>query len=276
MWVRTWTVVVFFLRSLWSSSLRSSIFSLRVWFSIFSCSKSIRWRPSASCSLARKLFSSFFTVIFKFMFFSRTRSASSSFLISACSNWAMTFLGMGLPVLLFSEWRLISLLKSRKAWLISLALHSFSSSLVWRSMAILSYSDFWLFSFSSPRTMAVRVSLYCFSISWAAMFSLSFLSVFSLLFWLARCAASFFCSSECSLVNKLRSLSRLSMLCCKPLSICCSAFSWASSSSRSACSASLMARSSSKSSISSLVRSVSRLISSTDFSSLIMLPSSAS
>ena len=45
--LRACTVVVVFLRSLSSSSLRSSIFSLSVWFSIFSCSKSIR------CSLRR-------------------------------------------------------------------------------------------------------------------------------------------------------------------------------------------------------------------------------
>jgi hypothetical protein len=81
-------------------------------------------------------------------------------LISACSKFSMVFFCMSLPVRLFSEPLLISRLKSRNASEISFALHSFSSSLVWRSMAILSYSLFWLLSFSSMSTMEVRVSLY--------------------------------------------------------------------------------------------------------------------
>lgn len=51
-WVSTWTVVVVFFLSLWSSSFLSSIFSFKVWFSIFNCSKSIKWRPSASSSFS--------------------------------------------------------------------------------------------------------------------------------------------------------------------------------------------------------------------------------
>ena len=46
----TCTVVAVFFLSLVRSSLRSSIFSFRLWFSILSCSKSMRWSPSASSS----------------------------------------------------------------------------------------------------------------------------------------------------------------------------------------------------------------------------------
>ena len=45
-------MVVILRRSFSSSSLRSSIFSVRLWFSIFSCSKSMRCKPSASCSFS--------------------------------------------------------------------------------------------------------------------------------------------------------------------------------------------------------------------------------
>lgn len=42
--ILAWTVVVFFFLSLSCSSFLSSIFSFTVWFSIFSCSKSIKCR----------------------------------------------------------------------------------------------------------------------------------------------------------------------------------------------------------------------------------------
>lgn len=56
-WETIITAVRIFQESLESSSLRSSIFSLRVWFSILSCSKSIKWSPSASCSFFLRTFS---------------------------------------------------------------------------------------------------------------------------------------------------------------------------------------------------------------------------
>mmetsp|Transcript_49452 Transcript_49452/g.100431 ORF Transcript_49452/g.100431 Transcript_49452/m.100431 type:complete len:219 (-) Transcript_49452:118-774(-) len=71
--VRICTVVVVFLRSFSSSSLRSSIFSFRLWFSILSCSKSIKCRPSASSSFWRSVCSIRFSWLLKWMFFRRTR-----------------------------------------------------------------------------------------------------------------------------------------------------------------------------------------------------------
>ena len=58
-------------RSLESSSLRSSIFSLSVWFSIFNYSKSIKCRPSASCSFLRSTFSWFWRRFLSAIFCSR-------------------------------------------------------------------------------------------------------------------------------------------------------------------------------------------------------------
>ena len=55
---RACAVVVILRRSLSSSSPRSSIFSVSAWFSILSCSKSMRWRPSASSSFCRTVASS--------------------------------------------------------------------------------------------------------------------------------------------------------------------------------------------------------------------------
>ena len=62
------TVEVILVLSLWSSSFLSSIFSFKVWFSIFNCSKSIKWRPSASCSFFLRIFSLFASLFLKAIF----------------------------------------------------------------------------------------------------------------------------------------------------------------------------------------------------------------
>ena len=49
-WANTWTVEVTFFWSLWMSSFLSSIFSFKSTLLMRSCSKSIIWSPSASCS----------------------------------------------------------------------------------------------------------------------------------------------------------------------------------------------------------------------------------
>mmetsp|Transcript_13469 Transcript_13469/g.32939 ORF Transcript_13469/g.32939 Transcript_13469/m.32939 type:complete len:212 (+) Transcript_13469:310-945(+) len=96
--VRTCTVVVVFLRSLSSSSLRSSIFSLSVWFSILSCSKSIKCSSLDSSSLRRRFPSSLRSWLRRWMFLSRTFSSSSSFLRSCSSNCRRSFGGIRRPV----------------------------------------------------------------------------------------------------------------------------------------------------------------------------------
>jgi hypothetical protein len=55
-WVNICTVVVFFFFNLWRSSFLSSIFSFSVWFSILSCSKSIKCNPSANSSFFFRIF----------------------------------------------------------------------------------------------------------------------------------------------------------------------------------------------------------------------------
>lgn len=54
--VNIWTIVVVFFFNLWRSSFLSSIFSFKVWFYIFNCSKSIRWSPSANYSFFFNIF----------------------------------------------------------------------------------------------------------------------------------------------------------------------------------------------------------------------------
>mmetsp|Transcript_17734 Transcript_17734/g.29809 ORF Transcript_17734/g.29809 Transcript_17734/m.29809 type:complete len:223 (-) Transcript_17734:438-1106(-) len=119
--VSTCTVVVVFLRSLRSSSLRSSIFSFSDWFSILSCSKSMRCSPSASSSLAFKCASSFFIWLRSVMFLRRTRSTSCSFFSSWLMRSWMMRSGMGFPVRLFSEDRATSSLNVWNALRMSLA-----------------------------------------------------------------------------------------------------------------------------------------------------------
>mmetsp|Transcript_26757 Transcript_26757/g.72291 ORF Transcript_26757/g.72291 Transcript_26757/m.72291 type:complete len:233 (+) Transcript_26757:455-1153(+) len=109
--VRICTVVVVFLRSLSSSSLRSSIFSFKLWFSILSCSKSMRCRPSASSSFCRSVCSMRLSWFDKCMFLSRTRCTSSSFSWSSCSIIASNRSLMLRPVLECSELRATSSLK---------------------------------------------------------------------------------------------------------------------------------------------------------------------
>mmetsp|Transcript_22444 Transcript_22444/g.54624 ORF Transcript_22444/g.54624 Transcript_22444/m.54624 type:complete len:209 (+) Transcript_22444:221-847(+) len=96
-WVRTWTVVVVFFRSLSSSSFLSSIFSLSVWFSILSCSKSIRCSSLLSSSFLRSCPSSFLSWLRRWMFLSRTFSSSSSFFRSCSSKCRSSLGGMALP-----------------------------------------------------------------------------------------------------------------------------------------------------------------------------------
>mmetsp|Transcript_33996 Transcript_33996/g.81007 ORF Transcript_33996/g.81007 Transcript_33996/m.81007 type:complete len:208 (-) Transcript_33996:23-646(-) len=91
--VNTWTVVVVFLRSLSSSSLRSSIFSFRVWFSILSCSKSMRCSSFESSSFRFRLPSSLRSWFRKWMFLRRTFSRSSSRLSSCSANLSRSFCG---------------------------------------------------------------------------------------------------------------------------------------------------------------------------------------
>mmetsp|Transcript_9632 Transcript_9632/g.15473 ORF Transcript_9632/g.15473 Transcript_9632/m.15473 type:complete len:204 (+) Transcript_9632:1178-1789(+) len=119
--VSTCTVVVVFLRSLRSSSLRSSIFSFRLWFSIFSCSKSIKCRPSDNSSLALRVCSSRRSWYRRWMFFSRARSSSDSLMSSAAIFSPMTRSEIVLPVRLFSALRATSNLKLLKASRMSLA-----------------------------------------------------------------------------------------------------------------------------------------------------------
>mmetsp|Transcript_18327 Transcript_18327/g.45591 ORF Transcript_18327/g.45591 Transcript_18327/m.45591 type:complete len:204 (+) Transcript_18327:1077-1688(+) len=119
--VRTCTVVVVFLRSLSSSSLRSSIFSFRLWFSILSCSKSMRCSPSLSSSFCFRVCSRRRSWYRRWMFFSRARSISDSFLSSCSIFSAMTRSGMAFPVRLFSALRATSYLKLLNALRMSLA-----------------------------------------------------------------------------------------------------------------------------------------------------------
>ena len=69
-WDKITTVEVILVLSLWSSSFLSSIFSFKVWFSIFNCSKSIKWRPSASCSFFLRIFSLLANLFLKAIFWS--------------------------------------------------------------------------------------------------------------------------------------------------------------------------------------------------------------
>mmetsp|Transcript_4319 Transcript_4319/g.14198 ORF Transcript_4319/g.14198 Transcript_4319/m.14198 type:complete len:257 (-) Transcript_4319:292-1062(-) len=138
-WVSTCTVAVVFLRSLSSSSFLSSIFSFSVWFSIFSCSKSIRCSPSAKFSFCLSVSSSLRSTLRRRMLPSRIRSTSVSFNASCSSKLAISLAGMGLPVLEFSEPRKISRLNSRNASRISIALATFSLSRCRVSAEITSY-----------------------------------------------------------------------------------------------------------------------------------------
>mmetsp|Transcript_25430 Transcript_25430/g.38241 ORF Transcript_25430/g.38241 Transcript_25430/m.38241 type:complete len:253 (+) Transcript_25430:283-1041(+) len=136
MCVSTSTVFWFFRRSLCNSSFLSSIFSVCDWFSMRSCSKSIKCKPSASCSFALSLASNFFSAILRLMFLRRTFSVSSSFACSVSSNCSIIFPGSGFPVRLFSAPSAISRLKARNWAVISCALPSLSSSLACRSSAV--------------------------------------------------------------------------------------------------------------------------------------------
>mmetsp|Transcript_50328 Transcript_50328/g.145979 ORF Transcript_50328/g.145979 Transcript_50328/m.145979 type:complete len:215 (+) Transcript_50328:202-846(+) len=98
--IRTMSTVFFF--SLCSSSFLSSIFSLSVWFSIFSCSKSMTWRFSASSSFFRRACSSFASRFFREMFEPRTSSTSASLSSSNSSTSCMIFSGIFLPVRAYS------------------------------------------------------------------------------------------------------------------------------------------------------------------------------
>lgn len=87
--VRIYTVFVFFFFSLCKSSFLSSIFSFSVWFSILSCSKSIKCKPSAS--------SSFFLSIFWFLisvFLRRRMSRRNSYNWMQCLNIQISFLAV--------------------------------------------------------------------------------------------------------------------------------------------------------------------------------------
>mmetsp|Transcript_22453 Transcript_22453/g.56750 ORF Transcript_22453/g.56750 Transcript_22453/m.56750 type:complete len:201 (-) Transcript_22453:613-1215(-) len=128
MCVRICTTVMVFLRNLCSSSLRSSIFSFSVWFSIFSCSKSITWRFSASSSFFRSISSSLARRFFKEMFAPRTSSTSASFSPSNFSISLMMRGGMPFPVLEYSAFWATCCLKSRKDSRHSIAFPRLSSS----------------------------------------------------------------------------------------------------------------------------------------------------
>ena len=84
-WVKICTIVVVFFLSLWRSSFLSSIFSFRVWFSILSCSKSIKWRPSANSSFFFKIFW-FLARVFLALKISRRRFWSSSVILPSLSS----------------------------------------------------------------------------------------------------------------------------------------------------------------------------------------------
>mmetsp|Transcript_17132 Transcript_17132/g.44530 ORF Transcript_17132/g.44530 Transcript_17132/m.44530 type:complete len:405 (-) Transcript_17132:1654-2868(-) len=199
MWVSTCTFDVFFFLSLCSSSLRSSIFSFSVWFSILSCSKSIRWRPSASCSLARRESSSLRRIIRRLMFRRRTLTASWSFRPSCSWNICTVRFAMGLPVRECSACSAISALNSLKLSAMSEAFASLSSSLFCRSMATRSNSAHIYLNLECASRIEFRVSLYCFSLSWlgtsASLSTLGALVSFTR-FWLAKIVTIFRCSSE--------------------------------------------------------------------------------
>mmetsp|Transcript_34821 Transcript_34821/g.88242 ORF Transcript_34821/g.88242 Transcript_34821/m.88242 type:complete len:215 (+) Transcript_34821:332-976(+) len=135
--VRICTVVVVFLRSLSSSSLRSSIFSFRLWFSILSCSKSMRCRPSASSSFCLSVCSMRFSWLDKWMFFKRTRCTSSSFSWSSCSSCASSLSLMGRPVLECSALLATSSLKCLYALAMSSARLMRSSSVLFMPKMVL-------------------------------------------------------------------------------------------------------------------------------------------
>mmetsp|Transcript_23724 Transcript_23724/g.52067 ORF Transcript_23724/g.52067 Transcript_23724/m.52067 type:complete len:261 (+) Transcript_23724:237-1019(+) len=134
--VKICTVVIVFLRSFSSSSLRSSIFSFKLWFSILSCSKSMRCSPSASSSFCLRVASMRFSWLDKWMFLRRTRCTSSSFSWSSCSSCASRRSEMGLPVLLCSALLATSRRKCLYALLMSSARLMRSSRLLFMSKMV--------------------------------------------------------------------------------------------------------------------------------------------
>mmetsp|Transcript_1322 Transcript_1322/g.3806 ORF Transcript_1322/g.3806 Transcript_1322/m.3806 type:complete len:209 (+) Transcript_1322:257-883(+) len=138
-WVSTCAEVLIFLRSLSSSSLRSSIFSLSVWFSILSCSKSMRCRPSASFSFCLRVCSSLSFWLRRAMWVRRILASSESRARSLSSKWRMSLGAMGRPVREFSAAVMISRLNSAKASAISCALSSLWVSTPCISAACASY-----------------------------------------------------------------------------------------------------------------------------------------
>mmetsp|Transcript_15145 Transcript_15145/g.43297 ORF Transcript_15145/g.43297 Transcript_15145/m.43297 type:complete len:269 (-) Transcript_15145:163-969(-) len=102
MWVMICTVTMVFFLNLCSSSFRSSIFSFSVWFSIFSCSKSITWRFSASSSCLRRDCSSFASLFLREMLEPRTSSTSASLSSSNSSISWIIFSAIFLPVRAYS------------------------------------------------------------------------------------------------------------------------------------------------------------------------------
>ena len=128
-WVKITTVVVIFLRSLCSSSFLSSIFSLSVWFSILSCSKSIKCNPSASCSFFFKIFSRFAWRLRRAIFWSRYWCTSWSFSVSTPSQSLITLAFNFLPVRLKTAFWATLRFNSLNWCSISLHLAYFSLSL---------------------------------------------------------------------------------------------------------------------------------------------------
>lgn len=157
------TVLTIFFLSLSSSSFLSSIFSFKVWFSIFNCSKSIRWRPSASCSLFFRIFSLLASLFLSAIFYSLYWWTSWSFKDSDSSHSSKIFCGIFLPVLENTAFDATFFFNSLNYANISWHFAYFSFSFAWSSAAILLYLSYVSFKFIRTWWTLDSVFKYLFS-----------------------------------------------------------------------------------------------------------------
>mmetsp|Transcript_24113 Transcript_24113/g.76140 ORF Transcript_24113/g.76140 Transcript_24113/m.76140 type:complete len:463 (+) Transcript_24113:288-1676(+) len=197
MWVMICTVTTVFFFSRCNSSLRSSIFSFSVWFSIFSCSKSMTCRFSANSSFLRRTCSSFVSRFFRDMLEPRTSSTSASLSSSNSSTSWIIFSGIFLPVRAYSAFFAICRLNSWKESRHSIAFCRLASS--WFFSSSLMRAAFTCCSRSFRRTECTlwRAFWYLCSVTFPSdCFSAESYDLSCIFRWMTlRCSAVLLCTA---------------------------------------------------------------------------------